>query len=169
MRQVSISEAVDRKFPEWVVFVVTRDTDGRSNLMPAGWCMFTSSNPPMLATAIGHGRYTHEILDRTGEFVISWPGEGQADLIEYSGSHSGRDVDKFAEKNLSWQPGSQTDVPLIEGCALHLECKVRGAHTTGDHTIFVGEIVAAHLPDTPIRKLENFGGEFLPAVPDRGA
>jgi flavin reductase (DIM6/NTAB) family NADH-FMN oxidoreductase RutF len=33
-------------------------------------------------------------------------------------------------------------VPLVAGALAHLECRVVAAHAAGDHTIYVGEIVA---------------------------
>ena len=35
-----------------------------------------------------------------------------------------------------------TGVPLVAGALAHLECRVVAAHAAGDHTIYVGEIVA---------------------------
>jgi len=31
--------------------------------------------------------------------------------------------------------------------------------TTGDHTLFAGRIVAAHVADPPVEKIVNFGQE----------
>jgi len=57
------------------------------------------------------------------------------------------------------------NVPLLAEAAANLECKVHQAVTTGDHTIFVGEVVAAHVPDVPIAKLDNFAGTYAVARP----
>jgi len=35
--------------------------------------------------------------------------------------------------------------PLIKECVASLECKVHSQFPTGDHTIFVGEIVGIHI------------------------
>ncbi|HDI53263.1 MAG TPA: flavin reductase family protein, partial [Candidatus Bathyarchaeota archaeon] len=35
--------------------------------------------------------------------------------------------------------------PPIEECYAHLECRVVQRYTCGDHTLFVGEVVAAHI------------------------
>lgn len=34
--------------------------------------------------------------------------------------------------------------PIIKECVAHLECKLSQQVTTGDHTIFVGEILVAY-------------------------
>ncbi|RJS89047.1 flavin reductase family protein, partial [Candidatus Bathyarchaeota archaeon] len=37
--------------------------------------------------------------------------------------------------------------PLIKECFAHLECRVVDQHVCGDHTLFVGEIVAASIEE----------------------
>lgn len=165
MKRVSPGEAMQVKYPEWVVLVVARDGQGKANLMPAGWGMICSGNPPMVCVAIGHSRYTHRCVEETGEFVFAWAGEGQAELVEYAGSHTGAEVDKFQEFAIPTAPAAVVNVPLLAGAAANLECKLSQAVTTGDHTVFVGEVVAAHLPDRPIAKLDNFAGLYAVARP----
>ena len=70
MKQVSFSEAMKKKYPEWVVLISAIDDRGRANVMPAGWAMIVSGDPPMFAVAVGHGRYTHDCVRSGREFVI---------------------------------------------------------------------------------------------------
>jgi len=163
LKRATIEEAISRKYPEAVVMVVTMDASGRPNAMPAGWCMFTSGNPPMLAVSISPKRHTHRLLSLTGEFVVAFPGEGQEELIEFCGTKSGRDVDKFGELSIRTQPSSLISPPLIEGSVACLECRASSTLETGDHTIFAGRILAAHVSEKPVRRLYNLGG----AGPDR--
>jgi len=167
MKQTAPAEAISRKYPEWIVFVVTRDAAGKPNIMPAGWAMICSGNPLMVCVAIGHSRYTHKCIEQTGEFVFAWAGENQASLVEYSGSHSGAEENKFEKFSIPTAQPSVINVPLLAEAAANLECKVHQAITTGDHTIFVGEVVAAHVPDPPIRKLDNFAGNYCVALPEK--
>ena len=69
MIEVTYSKAINRKYPEPVVLIISCDTEGKPNIMPAGWTMSTSFMPPMLAISIGHQRYTHKLITETGEFV----------------------------------------------------------------------------------------------------
>jgi len=165
MKQVSPGQAMGVKYPEWIVLVVARDGEGRANLMPAGWGMICSGTPPMVCVAIGHGRYTHKCIEETEEFVFAWAGEGQAELVDYAGSHTGAEVDKFRELDIPTARAAAVDVPLLAGAAANLECKLRHSYPAGDHTIFVGEVVAAHLPEAPIAKLDNFAGTYAVAQP----
>lgn len=165
MKQVRPGQAISQKYPEWVILVVARDAEGKPNLMPAGWGMICSGEPRLVCVSIGLTRYTHQCIEDTGEFVFAWAGEAQADLVKYSGSCSGANCDKFEEFEIPVADPAEIDVPLLAEAAANLECTVHSTHLTGDHTIFVGEVVAGHVPEEPVATLLNFGGEFAPAAP----
>ena len=165
MREVPVGEALALKYPEWVVWVIGRDGEGKPDIMPAGWCMVCNGTPVMMAVSVGFGRYTHTCIEETGEFILAWPGEGQEKLVDQCGSCSGRDTDKFQKFKLATTPAKQVDVPLLEGCVAALECLVVSQLELEDHSIFVGEVVAAHVADSPVGKLENFNGKYAVAKP----
>jgi flavin reductase (DIM6/NTAB) family NADH-FMN oxidoreductase RutF len=159
MKQVEITDAVLRKFPEWIVFVIAAGEDGKANLMPAGWVSFCSGNPPMVSVAVHPHRHTHHLIEQSGEFVLCWAGKGQEEIVKQTGSSSGRDRDKFEEFNLPRAEAAEVKAPLLEGSAMAFECKVAGQMVTGDHTVFAGRIVAAHVAEPVIEKIVNFGQE----------
>jgi len=157
MKRVPPSEAIKRKYPEWIVLVVTIDQQGQVDVMPAGWCMVTSGRPLMLALAIHPGRHTHKLLTEAQEFVISFPAAGQGPAVWYCGSHSGRDVDKIANTDLELLPPAEIKTPLLKGAVANFECRLVKQMDAGDHTIFVGEVVAAHIEEEAAGRLVNFG------------
>ena len=168
MREVPIAEALKLKYPEWTAFVTSRDAEGAPDIMPAGWVMLCNSTPPMMAVAVGFGRYTHTCLEETGEFVLAWPGVGQEKLVEQSGSVSGRDVNKFEQFGLPELEASQIGAPLVEGCALALECVVVSQLELEDHSIFVGEVKDAGVavaptgrPDDAILAMRDLGDKVF--------
>ena len=165
MREVPVAEALARKYPEWVLWVITVDTEGRPNVMPAGWVMIANGSPLMFAVAINFGAHTHDCLEQTGEFVLAWPGVGQEHLINQLGGCSGRDLDKFAEYGLQALPATHIAPPLIAGCAAAFECVMVSQVELEDHSLFVGEVMAAHVSDPPVAKLENFAGVYAVARP----
>ena len=161
MKQVSFSEAIKKKYPEWVVLISTMDDRGRANVMPAGWAMIVSGEPFMFAVAVGHGRYTHNCIRSGREFVIGFPGPGMEEVIKYCGSRSGKDVDKFRETGLEALPATRVKPPLMGGCIVNLECVLEGELETRDHTTFAGRVVAAHVDEDMSGRLMNFGdGQF---------
>lgn len=165
LQQVSADEALKKKYPEQVACAVCVDAEGNPNIIPLGWFMQTSFQPPMCAISVGHTRYSHELIEAQGEFVAAFPAEGYEDDVLYCGNRSGRDVDKFADTRFTPQGASVVDVPLMAEALANLECRVDGALETGDHTIFSGEIVAAHVNDDAGRRIYNMGSHELRPLP----
>ena len=168
MKEVSFSEAMGRKYPEWVILIMTVDESGKPNVMPAGWAMVALHKPPLFAISVGHGRYTHELIRSQREFVVAFPGPGLENEIEYTGSCSGRDVDKFKEFGLKSLKAKEVKPPLFSGCVVNLECKLEGELEAGDHTIFLGRVVAAYVDDDVPARILNFKGKFAVAIPQDG-
>ena len=164
MKEATFGEAMRRKYPEWVVLVVTVDSRGQVDIMPAGWAMIASGSPPMFAIAVGHTRYTHELIEKGKEFVIAFPAPGMEEATLYCGTNSGRDVNKLRNTNLQTAPARHVKPPLIQRATINLECRLAGAIRSGDHTIFVGEVVASHVDDSAPKHLVNFGNNYFAAA-----
>jgi flavin reductase (DIM6/NTAB) family NADH-FMN oxidoreductase RutF len=110
--------------------------------------MLTSHNPPMMAFSIGITRYSLEVIRHAGECVIAFPGENQAEETVFFGTHSGRDVDKLLQSKVKTVPAYTIDCVLLNDAVANFECKVVSEIQTGDHVIFVAEIVKSHInPD----------------------
>lgn len=156
------------------VALVTAAHGGRTNFMPAAWTTPVSHEPPLCAVAIAPKRFTHDLIARSGEFGLSIPGLALAEKVRRAGDISGADVeDKFAAVGLTAEQGTRIRAPKIAECLGHLECVVEQSVTAGDHTIFVGRIVAAfaskdafdetwRLPgDRNLHPLHHLGGPWF--------
>jgi len=122
-------------------------SDGKPNIITLGMYMPISFKPPMVVIGVSPKRYSHRLIAETGEFVVNVPTEEIIEETVFCGTHSGRDVDKFGETKLTPVSASRVKPPLIEECVSHLECKVVASHKCGDHTIFVGKVVAVHIDE----------------------
>jgi len=166
MHRIETAKAMEYLYPQPVAFLTTAAPDGRRNVMAVGWLMQASLEPTILAVGVSPRHYTHQLIEQTGVFAISLAGQGQADLINRVGSVTGRGSDKFADLHIDPVPGPQTGCPLINGAAVHFECAVENRITVGDHSVFFGRVLAAWVPDAPIRKIDNFGSStYAPAQP----
>lgn len=159
MREVSAPEAWKQKYPESIVLVSSVDAAGIPNIISLGWSMCTSFIPPMIAISIGKTRYSYKLVSEGKEFVLAFPSEDMEREVLYCGTHSGRDVNKFKALGLIAITASKVRPPLIDRCIVNMECKVVGQLDTGDHTIFVGEIVTSYLSDEKKKRLYNLGNE----------
>jgi len=124
--------------------VIVTCSNEKDNALTIAWSMPTSFKPPMIAVSISPRNYSHSIIDKTNEFVVNVP---TIDLLEetyFIGTKSGRDIDKFSKLKLTKKPAKFVKAPILEECFANLECKVVGKIKTGDHTLFVGEVLAAY-------------------------
>ena len=117
---------------------------GTDNVMTAGWAVCCSVRPPLVSVYVYHRWFTRELISQSREFVVNVLASDQVEVSEICGTVSGRKADKYAKAKLQTRRGEKVNVPLIEGCVANLECKVVAEYEVGDHTLFVGEIVAAH-------------------------
>lgn len=130
-----------------VVMVTSVDAKMRPNIITLGMYMPISQNPPQVIIGVSPKRYSHDLIRDQGEFVVNSPSVNLVKEVHICGIKSGRDVDKFKESGLTPKLAQKVRPPLIEECYGHLECEVVNMVTCGDHTLFVGEIVAASIND----------------------
>ena len=142
---VNISSAYKLLHPMHVVLVSCAEKTGKPNIITLAWAMPVSGNPPLVAISVSPRRHSHALIEETKEFVVNIPTMDILDKTVFCGTTSGRKHDKFKETGLTPLPGKKVKVPLIKECVGHLECKLHSQFTAGDHTIFVGEIVEAHV------------------------
>lgn len=124
------------------ILITSVDNEGRPNVMGASWVTKLSFEPFLMAVSIGHRRYSHDLIKRCEEFVICYPSAEQMKAALYCGFHSGRCDDKFAKTGLVPIPSRKVKPPTVDGCTVAFECKLVQSHEVGDHTLFVGEVVA---------------------------
>ena len=81
----------------------------------------------------------HELLREAGGFALSLLGGHQEELAQ----HFARGVPPFAHwHGIATREGAE-GAPLIEDALGWLECRLATEHEAGDHTLFVGEVLAA--------------------------
>jgi flavin reductase (DIM6/NTAB) family NADH-FMN oxidoreductase RutF len=157
MKETDRTKAVTHASPYPYVLLTSVDATGKPNAMGVGWWSFTSMNPPLIMVSVGKGRHTLDNIRATREFVVCFPGEGIAKGAWHCGIASGRDTDKLADAGLKTIPGKKVKAPVIEGSSTAIECTVVDEFETGDHIVFVGEMLAYHVdPEKPMHLYSLF-------------
>lgn len=157
MKQVEPVAAITRYYPLPTSLVTTVDGAGRDNLLTVGWFMRASIDPVMVVISLGHERYSYHSLLACREFALCLPSQNLAEAVWYCGTHSGRHTDKFAAGGLKKLPAKVIRPVLVAGSAVAMECRVNRVVETGDHTLFVAEVVAAHMDESCPPLLFDFG------------
>jgi len=142
--QVNISSAYRLLHPMHTVLVSCIGKAGKPNITTLAWAMPTSIKPALVAISLAPTRHSHTLITESGDFVVNIPTLEILQAVYACGSLTGRSFDKFKKTNLTPMPAKKVKAPAIRECIAHLECTVQDKFTTGDHTVFVGEIVEAY-------------------------
>ena len=136
--------ALMRRFPAGVA-VVTIDLEGEQVGLTVGSLVSLSLDPPLVGVSVSRSAALHELLRQAGAFAVSLLAAGQ----EHVAQHFARGVPPLALwTGIRRRPGS-LGAPLLEGALGWLECRVWSECRAGDHTLFVGEVLAVELGRGP--------------------
>lgn len=115
----------------------------RENCMAVAWHSSLSHNPPMYGVSITPPRFTHHLISEAGEFVVNFVPFTSVKKVAAVGGRSGKDTDKFSEFGLMKDDPLVIESPILRDAYAAYECKLVSDDKYGDHTWFVGEVVAA--------------------------
>lgn len=93
---------------------------------------------PRVAIFIHKFNVSHDLIFRSGCFVLHLLRRDQFDLIHALGFFHGADRDKLAA--IPHRPG-RLGAPVLDECHAHFECRVVNAMDTGSSTCFLGDVV----------------------------
>lgn len=128
-------------FASGVTVVTTWDADGRPTGLTASAFTSVSLEPPLILVCVDHKAQSYPALRASGRFAVNVLAVEHETL---SRRFATTDADKF--NGVSYHPGP-LGLPLLPEALAHLECRTVHAYSGGDHTIFVGEVEAAHAHD----------------------
>lgn len=134
-------------YPLPVVMVSCNRKGEKPNIVTIAWTGTICSDPAMVSISVRPERYSHDIIEETGEFVINLVTKDLTYATDYCGVRSGRDVDKFKEMNLTPLPSKMIDAVGIEESPVNIECKVVEVKKLGSHDMFIAEVVNVTVDD----------------------
>lgn len=143
-------------YPLPAVLVSVSDGEGRDNLLTIAWAGTVCTNPPMVSISVRPERYSYDMIQKTGEFVINLTTKELVFATDYCGVVSGRDVDKWAKTGLTKVAGECVNVPYVQESPVSIECKVRSVEELGSHHMFLADVVAVHCDDAYMDEKNGF-------------
>jgi flavin reductase (DIM6/NTAB) family NADH-FMN oxidoreductase RutF len=148
-------------FPLPAVLVSCQANDDKPNIITISWIGIVNSEPPMLSISVRKNRHSYEIIKKSGEFVVNLTFENNLRDVDFCGTKSGRNYDKFSELNLTPVPSKLISVPLIKECPINHECRVRKSIFLGTHEMFIAEIVKTHIDEKYLNERGAPSGEKI--------
>ena len=126
--------------------LITCAQEGKKpNIITISWIGIVNSEPPMLSISIRQNRHSYDMVKVSGDFVVNLTFDRNLKEVDFCGTKSGKNHDKFAEMNLTPMKASIVSAPLIKECPINHECVVRQSHLLGSHEVFIAEIVKTHI------------------------
>lgn len=127
---------------------------GRADVMTAAWTGNLCSDPVVISVSIRPGRYIHELIEESGEFVLNLTTRRMVRAVDYCGVRSGRDEDKFRTSGLTKSPSKYVRAPGIAESPVCLECRVETVLHPGSHDVYVARVLSC---DVDARYLDKAG------------
>jgi flavin reductase (DIM6/NTAB) family NADH-FMN oxidoreductase RutF len=125
------------RFATGVAIAAVMDESGVPRGLTISSFASVSLEPPLILICLGHAVTNIEEFRRSRYFSLSFLRQEQLHLSNY---FARKGQDRFT--GVAWRPG-ETGAPLILGTLGALECALYQRFTSGDHDIFVGEVVRA--------------------------
>ena len=135
-------ETALQHFTTGMVIVGSRGAADDLNAMTANWVMQVSFHPPLVAVAIEQDAHTRQLIDAGKAFSIN---------VVRSGPDAEALVGKFVKparragnklEDEDFHTG-ETGAPLLARALSWVDCRVVNQVQTGDHIVYVGEVVGA--------------------------
>ncbi len=139
-------------YPLPAVLVSCGDYNGdgdtsHSNLITVAWCGTVCSDPAMVFISVRPSRFSHDIIKRSGEFVINLTTEAIVSQTDKAGVLSGKDVDKFQRCKLTPAKADQVSCPLVLESPVNIECRVTQMIPLGSHDMFLAKVLCVHVDE----------------------
>ncbi len=135
-------------YPVPAVMVSCKKGDERADIVTIAWTGTVCSDPAMVSISVRPERFSHGIIEETGEFVINLVNEKLTFACDWCGVRSGRDYDKFKEMNLTEYKSDFMDTPAINESPVNIYCKVVKTERLGSHDMYIAEVVGVTVDDS---------------------
>lgn len=100
-----------------------------------------SVDPPLLLASIATKAETHTAIIGSHAFAVSVLAHDQRELADcFAQPTTAVKLTRFC--GAAWHE-AETGSPILEGALAYFDCRLVERHVGGDHTMFLGEIVAA--------------------------
>jgi len=122
------------------IYALTSFYQDDINAMIASWVSQVAYDPLLIMAAVHQNRFSHRLIEHSGCFALHALTRAQADFLQrFKGSGT---REKFS--GLQWRRGT-TGCPVLSDCLAYFECRVNARYAPGNHTLFIGEVLAAQV------------------------
>lgn len=142
------------------LYVIGSKGSQEINGMTANWLTQVSFHPPLVAIAVEQSAHTRQLIDEGKVFTVNIMGKGPdtQPILEKFVQPQQRVGDKLGD--VEFYTGL-TGAPILKSAVAFLECEVREVIDTGDHRLYIGEVVEAGVhQDGPAIEIHELGWHY---------
>jgi len=136
-----VFKRVMRRWASGVAIVTTRRGEDVHGLTVSGF-VGVSLDPPLVVVSVGHDQFSHDRIRQGGCYAINFLRADQAGLSDRFAGLMDDAANRF--DGVAYRLGSG-GAPILEDCLAWFDCRLAATHVVGDHTLFVGEVLAGEV------------------------
>lgn len=134
------------RIPSGIFVLTVGDDSGRETGMLASWVQQASFDPPQVTVVVKRERYVNQWLQKRPVAILNLLGESAKNLLGHFGR--GFKEDEPAFQSLEFTRGPATALPALSDALGYLECRIAGMMESGDHVVYLLEIIGAGVGET---------------------
>ncbi len=115
------------------------------------WLTQASFKPPLIMAAIRADGRLHEAILNTGAFSVNLVAAGQQEMVKTFFKPA--ETRENTINGYAFEPGPFTRSPIFVDAPAWFEVQVRHSFHSGDHSVFVGEVVEAGVSNADAKPL----------------
>ena len=114
----------------------------RDHGMTASAFTSVSLAPPMVLIVVDRRWRSHDYIDQAGAFCVNILAEDQVQWSDRFAGRHGDMPDRFVDIPIE---RAETGAACIGNAIAWLDCRIAQRHRAGDHTVFIGQVLAARV------------------------
>ena len=126
------------------IYILTATADGVETGMLSSWVQQCSFQPPLVSVAVRREREIVALLGKDARFTLNILESSQTDMIAHFGKGFALADDAFAGLEVTRDAARG---PVLAEALAYLDCRVVDRLSTGDHDLFIGQVLAGALLD----------------------
>lgn len=124
------------------VALLGANVSGKPNFFTIAWFNMLQEKPPLIAASMGKMYHTRRGIKENKTFSLNIPSTHMAKIVDYCGLHSGSEVDKSRLFDVFY--GELKTAPMVNECALNIECKFVDSKELDTMDLIIGKIVQVY-------------------------
>ncbi|OIV37083.1 reductase [Mangrovactinospora gilvigrisea] len=118
-----------------------------------------SLEPPLVMVSVRTGSRMEDVLDRQPCWAVSILSDSQRHIAGRFALR-GRISDRLLFEDIAYYRGEHSGAPVLGGALAWVEARTEQRIEAGDHTLFIGRVLAARTPSADGRPLAYFRGRY---------